>query len=147
MFSGALICLAVTVAAFDKPSPVIKNLGQHVPTPVPTTKRANKKRVISTITVQNNAEGDTVVSFEATDFADSGEGKKHIIASKSYAVSAALDDEEERAEVKAMAARVLREVRKLEETLHEYVELAGPPKPRPPIGPSTGQGAGGARPR
>lgn len=118
------------------PPPVVLDLGPVVPTPAPTPKAAAKKRLITTITVQNNTEGETVISFEATDFADEGEGKKHTLAAKTYSLA------EQKSETKELAEAILRQVRALEGDMLNFVEKAGPPKERAPLGP----GEGGSRP-
>ena len=67
-----IVALGMVTATAGKvgPPPVILDLGPVMPTPAPTPKAAQKKRLITTITVQNTAEGETVVTFEATDVAD-----------------------------------------------------------------------------
>jgi len=120
------------------PPPVILDLGPVVPTPVSTPKAAEKKRLITTITVQNNAEGESVVSFEATDVAYEGEGKSHVIASKSYAFV------DQKPELKGLSEKILAQIRNVEHDMLEYAERAGPPKARPPIG--AGGSSSGASP-
>jgi len=127
---GAALGVVLVTGGKTSPPPVILDLGPVVPTPVPSPKAAEKKRLISTITVQNTAEGETVVSFEATDVADEGHGKIHTLASKRYSLA------EEKPELTELRARVLAQVRDLERTLLEYAERAGPPKERAPLLPS-----------
>ena len=115
------------------PPPVILDLGPVTPTPAPTPKHAEKKRLITTITVQNSPGGESVISFEATDFADEGKDKTHVIASKSYSFA------EEKPELKEARDRIVEQIRALEHDLLAYAEKAGPPKPRAPI-----EGSGGA---
>jgi len=111
------------------PPPVILDLGPLKPTPAPTPKKADKIRMISTITVKNSPDGDTVVSFEASDFADEGENKYRTLASKDYAVTEA----EERPSLKPSADRIMQLVRELEREMLKFVETSGPPVVRPPI--------------
>ena len=119
------------------PPPVILELGPHVPTPAPTPKPAAKKRLITTLTVQNSAEGESVVSFEATDVIDEGEGKFKMLASKRYSLAEA----EEQPKLHEARARIMQHIRDLEHELLDYAELAGPPKPRAPLN-ATQPGAG-----
>jgi len=124
-----------------RPPPVVLDLGPVVPTPVPTAKAAEKKRLITTITVQNTAEGDSVVSFEASDVADEGKEKVRPLASKSYSLA------EEKPELKDLRERIMGQLRAVERDMLEYVEKAGPPKERAPMLPSGGGSGAGARPR
>ena len=130
--SAALGIVAV-IGAKISPPPVILELGPVVPTPVPTAKHAQKKRLITTITVQNNEEGESQISFEAADFADEGEGKIKIIASKRYPLT------EEKKEVKELREKILHQVRDLERDMLVYAEKAGPPKARAPLDPGSMQ--------
>ncbi|MBI3784289.1 MAG: hypothetical protein HY270_12910 [Deltaproteobacteria bacterium] len=109
------------------PPPVILDLGPVVPTPVPTAKQAVKKRLITTITVQNNEEGESIISFEAADFADEGEGKIKMMASKRYTLA------EEKKQDPELRDKILRQVRDLERDMLTYAEKVGPPKARAPL--------------
>ena len=111
------------------PPPVILDLGPVQPTPAPTPKHAEHKRLITTITVQNGEDGESAVSFEATDFADEGKDKTRVIASKTYSLS------EEKPKLKVLRRKIMEQVRDLEHEMLEYVQKAGPPKPRAPINP------------
>jgi hypothetical protein len=128
----ALIGAATAHAGDAEPPPVILDLGPLKPTPAPTPKKADKIRLISTITVKNSPDGDTIVSFEASDFADEGQDKFRILASKDYAIS----EGEEKPSLKPSADRLLHMVRDLEREMLHFVETSGPPVERPPI---TGQ--------
>lgn len=112
-----------------EPPPVILDLGPLEPTPAPTPKKADKIRMISTITVKNSPDGDTVVSFEAGDFADEGENRFRTLASKDYNVAEA----EEKPKLKPSADRIMRLVRDLEREMLHFVDTSGPPVERPPI--------------
>ena len=130
----ALGVVMVSAAKVHSP-PVVQDLGRIVPPPAPTAKSAQKKRLITTITVQNSAEGESVVSFEATDLADEGQGKLRTVASKTYSLA------DEKPELKELGGHIMERIRGLEREMLEYVERAGPPKERPPVGPGTGGGA------
>jgi hypothetical protein len=135
ILSAAVLTLVVAVTAYARqadPPPVILDLGPLKPTPAPTPKKADKIRLISTVTVKNSPDGDTVVSFEATDFADEGEEKFRILATKDYAVTEA----EEKPALKPSADRIMQLVRELEREMLHFVEASGAPVERPPI---TGQ--------
>jgi hypothetical protein len=139
---GLAAGMAMVTASKIGPPPVILDLGPVVPTPVPTAKAGEKKRLITVITVQNSAEGESVVSFEATDVADEGKEKVRTLASKSYSLA------EEKPELKDLRDRIVERVRALERDMLDYAEKAGPPKERAPLMPGAGQTAPGAgRPR
>jgi hypothetical protein len=126
------IAAGVLLAATPKagPPPVILELGPVVPTPAPTAKAAARKRLITTITVQNSAEGETVASFEATDVADEGKDRVRRLASQSYSLS------EDKPELQELRERIMRQIRDLEREMLRYVEKAGPPKERAPMIPA-----------
>jgi hypothetical protein len=126
---GVLSFAAAAMAADVDPPPVILDLGPLKPTPAPTAKRADKKRLITTVTVKNSPDGDTVVQFEATDVADEGENKFRMLASKNYAIAEA----EENVGLRPNSDRILRLVRELEREMLNFVETSGPPIERPPI--------------
>lgn len=132
----ALGVVMVSTAKIGAP-PVILDLGPVVATPAPTPKSAERKRLITTITVQNSPGGESVVSFEATDLADEGQGKLRTIASKTYSFA------EQKPELRELSEQIIGQLRHMERDMLEFAERAGPPKERPPIGPG---GAGGARP-
>jgi hypothetical protein len=143
---GMATGIVMVVGSKIGPPPVVLDLGPVVPTPAATAKPAEKKRLITTITVQNSAEGESVVSFEATDVADEGgsksvadEGssKSHVIASKSYSFA------DQKPELKNLSDKIMEQIRKVERDMLEYAERAGPPKERPPVG--AGESGGGTR--
>jgi hypothetical protein len=125
--------LALLAVAGTKigPPPVVLDLGPLQPTPVPTPLHADKKRLITTITIQNSEKGESVMWFEATDFADEGKDKTRTLASKRYSVTEA----EEKPELKPLADKIMQQVRALEHDMLEFVEKSGPPKPRAPMEP------------
>ncbi len=130
----------VMITAVKGPPPVVLDLGPVVPTPAPTPRGGERKRLITTITVQNaTSQAETVVSFEATEIADEGHDKVRTVASKSYSLA------DDNPKLKEMSGKILRQVRELEREMLKYVEIAGPPKERAPLGPEE-MGVGGSRP-
>ena len=127
------LALGVVMAATPKPGPppVILELGPVVPTPAPTPKSAQRKRLITVLTVQNSPKGETVASFEASDIADEGKDRTHTMASKTYSLA---DDNPELTELKQ---RIMQQIRDLERELLKYAEKAGPPKERAPLPPQS----------
>lgn len=125
------LALGVVMVATPKPGPppVILDLGPVVPTPAPTAKAAQRKRLITLITVQNTAKGETVASFEATDMADEGKDRTRTLASKTYSLA------DDKPELSDLRERILEQVRELEHNLLKYAEKAGPPKERAPVPP------------
>jgi hypothetical protein len=137
---GLAVGMVMVTTGKVSPPPVMLDLGPVLPTPAPTPKHAQRKRLITTITVQNSAEGETTVSFEATDIAEEGSGKTHNIASKSYSIAEA----EEKPELREARSRILGQIRELEHELLKFAETSGPPKERAPLQP--GEQSGGGRP-
>ena len=137
---GMAIGIVMVVGSKLGSPPVILDLGPVVPTPAATPKAAEKKRLITTITVQNNVEGDSVLSFEVTDVADEGDKKSHVIASKTYAFA------DQKPELKELSDQIIQQIRKVERDMLEYAERAGPPKEREPVG-TGGSGSGTRRVR
>jgi hypothetical protein len=130
---NGLIGLALGVLAASTqigPPPVVLDLGPIKPTPAPTAKRAEKKRLISTITVQNSANGDSVISFEATDVADEGTEKLPLVAARTYSMADADNAPEATRET---ARRIVSQIRELEREMLHFAEQVGPPKPRQPL--------------
>lgn len=142
---GALSALAVALWAASSaagpgaPPPVVLELGPVVPSPAPTPRPADRKRIISVLTVQNSPTGESVITFEASDFTETPGGITRPLASRKYSL---LDDDPKGRELRA---KILRDIRALERDLLEYVEIAGPPKERAPLGPAE-LGPGGTRP-
>jgi hypothetical protein len=122
------------VALAKQPGPKILRLGPVVPTPAPSPKAEEKIRLISSFTLQNKPDGKSIITFEATDFAESKIGDHRILANALYTLV------EPEAKAKDKAEEILRKVRELEGDLLEFVELAGPPKIRQPL---TEQGPSG----
>ncbi|MBI4518924.1 MAG: hypothetical protein HY699_24295 [Deltaproteobacteria bacterium] len=109
------------------PPPVMLDLGPMVPTPAPTPDKSNRLRLITTITVQNVAGGDSAISFEAMDVADQGKGKFNTVAAARYSLS------EDMPKLQALRSKIFRQIRDLERDLLEYAKIAGPPKERRPL--------------
>ena len=122
--AGVLMVAAETAS----PPPVIRHVGPHVPTPAPTPRAAEKHRLITAITVQNTIQGETTLGFEATDFADEGDERTRMLAAKAYSLA------DQRPELQELRRRALRQLRELEQVLQEYVDKAGPPEQRAPLG-------------
>ena len=115
------------------PPPVMLDLGPVVPTPAPSPKPGERMRLITTITVQNSAEGESLVSFEATDVVEEGKGKFHTLASKNYSLA------EEKPELKDLRERITQDLRGIEREMLDFAERAGPPKERAPLQPGAAQ--------
>lgn len=113
------------------PPPVVLDLGPVVPTPAPTPRHADRKRLISTITVQNSIKGETVVSFEAMDVAQESKERSPMIAARTYAISEA--KESENPEAKKLANDIVGHIRELEKEMLRFAEVMGPPKEREPL--------------
>jgi hypothetical protein len=132
-----VLATMMLAAAVDTPPPVILDLGPVLPTPAPTPEASVKKRLITTITVQNAPDGDSVINFEASDFAEVGEERFDLIAVQRYPVVVG-----EKPELQEQATRILLQIRELEREMLAFAEAAGPPKPPAPVG----TGDHGARP-
>ncbi len=124
------------MAIAKQPGPIIKNLGPVVPTPMPSPKREEHIRLISSFTLNNRPDGDSVISFEAADYgvSQAGDEKKYrTIASEQYALV------EPKPAARELRDQIMRKIRDLESDLLRYVEITGPPRVREPI---TQQGGG-----
>ena len=116
------------VVADAGPPPVIHDLGQVNPTPVPTEKTYRKMRLITSLTVQNSPEGETVVTFEASDVAKNKDGKFRNLASQRYSLG------EVKKQHAAQRDVIITDLRTLEEAILKYVEAVGGPRDRPDKG-------------
>lgn len=128
------------VAIAQKPGPVIQELGPVVPTPQPSPKAERHIRLITSITIGNQPDGDSVISFEAADFGISGKGdetKYRSIASEQYTLI------DPKPEVRQLRDEILGRIRELERDMLRFVEISGPPRIRDPI---QSLGAGSTRP-
>lgn len=118
------LALGYVVAEAAGPPPVLKDLGQVNPTPVPTEKTYRKKRLISSISVQNSPEGETVITFEASDVGQTKDGKYRPIAAERYSLG------EVKQQYLGQRDQILRDLRTLEEALLQYVQSVGGPRER-----------------
>lgn len=129
LLAGAAGLLA-GVALAKQPGPVILDLGQVVPTPAPVPKSEEHIRLISSFTLGNKPDGQSVITFEATDYGVSkvgGERQYRTIAAEQYSLI------EPKPAARALRDRILAQIRDLESELLRYVELSGPPRPREPL--------------
>ena len=124
-----VLATMVLAAGVDRPPPVILDLGPVQPTPAPTPEGAAKKRLITTITVQNAPDGDSIITFEASDYAEQIGGRIDLIAAQTYSTTV-----EDRPELREQATQLVLQIRELERDMLAFVEAAGPPEPRPPLG-------------
>lgn len=138
----ASIGTAAVVAAFiagvaiaKQPGPVIEQLGPVKPTPAPSPKREEHIRLITSFTLGNKPNGESVISFEATDFGVSGhivdESKYRTIATEQYSLV------EPKPAARQLRDQIMLKIRDLERDLLKFVEVTGPPRSREPI---TGSG-------
>jgi hypothetical protein len=118
------------VAVAKQPGPVIQNLGPVVPSPAPSPKAEEHIRLISSFTLGNKPDGESVISFEATDFGITGKGedtKYRTIATEQYALI------EPKPNARALRDQIMLKIRDLEADLLHFVEIVGPPRVREPI--------------
>lgn len=130
----------VGVAVAKQPGPVIQELGPVVPTPQPSPKAERHIRLISSLTMGNKPDGESVIAFEATDFGVSGTGddtKYRTIATEQYTLV------EPKPEARELRDDILRKLRELETEMLKFVEVTGPPRVRDTV---QNLGAGAIRP-
>jgi len=137
--AAALVAAFVAGMALAKqPGPVVEQLGPVVPTPQPSPKAEEHIRMITSFTLGNKPTGESVISFEATDFGVSGkvvdDSKFRTIATEQYSLV------EPKPQAKELRDQIMLKIRDLERDLLKFVDLTGPPRVREPI---TG---GGERP-
>lgn len=119
------------IAVAKQPGPVIQNLGPMVPTPMPSPKREEHIRLISSFTLGNKPTGESTISFEATDFGVSGKGedtKYRTIDTEQYSLV------DPKPAAKDMSDQIMIKIRDLESDLLKFVEISGPPRVREPLG-------------
>lgn len=129
VLAGALGVLA-GIAIAKQPGPVIENLGPVVPTPMPSPKREDHIRLISSFTLGNRPDGDSVITFEAADYGVTGIGdekKIRTIASEQYSLI------DPKPAARDLRDQIMRKIRDLEKDMLDYVEIVGPPRVREPI--------------
>jgi hypothetical protein len=130
-----MTCITAMAASTDPPA-VMLDLGPVVATPAPTPEAATRKRLITTLTVQNAAGSDSQVSFECTDVAEQDKGKYRTLAAARYSLS---DDSPK---LKEVHARIISKIRDLERDLLDFAKIAGPPKDRQSVFGSGSSGDG-----
>lgn len=133
--AALLTAVCAALAGAQQPGPVILQVGPVVPTPAPSPKREQHIRLISSFTLGNQPDGDSVIAFEATDFGVSGkadEEKFRTIATEQYTLV------EPKAQARALRDQIMYKIRDLERDLLRYVEVTGPPRVRDPIGSESG---------
>jgi hypothetical protein len=138
--AALLTGLLAGVAAGQHLGPVIQELGPVVPTPEPSPKAERHIRLISSLTLGNRPDGESVITFEATDFGISGTGedkKYRTIANEQYSLV------DPKPGVRQLRDDILRRMRELETEMLRYVELSGPPRVRESV---QSLGAGAVRP-
>jgi hypothetical protein len=135
MRNAVLFLIGATLfagAALAKgPGPVVRELGPMVPTPAPSPKSEGRIRMITSLTIQNKPDGDSVITFEATDFARAdkkAENQYRILATQFYSLV-----EPKKKEASALADEIMVKIRDLEEDMLQYVEIVGPPRERQPV--------------
>lgn len=122
------VALAGALAFAKQPPPIIQELGPVLPTPVPSPKYEERIRLISSLTITNKPDGNSVISFEATDFARSKKVEKfRILATELYTLV------EPKKKAEPIADRIMLKIRALEHDLLEFVEVTGPPRERQPL--------------
>ena len=94
------------------------------PTPVPTEKGFQKKRVITSLTGPKSPEGETIITFEASDVGRFADGKYKPIASQRYSLTEVANKN------KNLKEQAIIDLRKLEEAILKYVDAVGGPKER-----------------
>jgi hypothetical protein len=130
MLLAVVVGFLAGVAVAKQPGPVIQNLGPVVPTPAPSPKSEQHIRLISSFTLGNKPDGESVISFEAADYGISGGGeetKYRTIASEQYS----LVDPKPNARI--LRDEIMRKIRDLESDLLRFVEVTGPPRVREPL--------------
>lgn len=129
-WAAAAAALVTISGAKIDPPPVILDLGKLNPTPAPTPEDARKNRLITVITVRNSGEGESVITFEASDVAIGGKQRVRTLASKAYAFGS----EDEKPAAKVLGKRILQQIRDVERDMLRYAEIQGPPKESAPFG-------------
>jgi hypothetical protein len=120
--------LAAGIAVAEQEPPVVLDLGPVVPTPAPSPKVEDKVRMITSFTMQNKPDGESIISFEATDFGRAKNDQHRMIATEIYTLV-----EPKKKKAKPLADDIVKKIRELERELLEYVEVVGPPRERVPI--------------
>jgi len=118
----AVVSLVFACTAFAAgPPPVLEDMGPGRPTPAPTEKSYEKKRLITSLTVQNSPKGETIITFEASDVGEMPDGKFKPLISRRYSLG------EVKPKNAALRDNALRDLRVLEQSLLRYVDAVGGP--------------------
>jgi len=126
--AAVVVCAIIAIAAEDrKIPPVMHDLGEVVPTPMPSPETSKRIRLITSFAVQNKPDGDSIISFEATDYARSKKDTFRILANETYSMVQTKPQHRE------LRDRIMSKLRDLESDLLEYVEVVGPPRDREAI--------------
>jgi len=136
IFAALLAGFLAGIALAKQPGPVIQNLGPVSPTPMPSPRHEEHIRLISSFTLNNKPTGETIVSFEATDFGVSGKGEDtryRTIATEQYSLV-----DTKKPELRELRDQITKQVRDLESELLKFVDVAGPPRAREPMSPAGG---------
>ena len=135
IFAALLAGFLAGIALAKQPGPVIQNLGPVSPTPMPSPRHEEHIRLISSFTLNNKPTGETIISFEATDFGVSGKGEDtryRTIATEQYSLV-----DTKKPELRDLRDQITKQVRDLESELLKFVDVAGPPRVREPLSPSS----------
>ncbi len=136
--AAVVVAFVAGVAIAKQPGPVIEQLGPVSPTPAPSPKAEDHIRLITSFTLGNKPNGESVISFEATDFGVSGnikdESKYRTIATEQYSLV------EPKPQARELRDRIMLKIRDLERDMLKFVQIVGPPRTRAPIMSITGGG-------
>ena len=124
VFTVVTVLLVAAAIAKQQSPPVIWNLGPVEPTPPPAAEAADRIRLITSFTLRNKPDGESLISFETTDLSMSTEEKKEtvyrVISSANYSLA------EPKKALKPLRNEIVRKVRELESDLLRYAERAAP---------------------
>ena len=123
------LTLLVAAAFAVQPPPVIRNLGPYSPTPQPSPQMSDRIRLVTSITLRNKPDGESIVAFEVQDLAkargkDKASTTYRALATQLYSLS------EPKKDLVELRDEILLKIRALEEDLLEFAERAGPPRER-----------------
>lgn len=119
---GCFLLTAPAAWAGELGKAVIERLGQVQPTPAPSPEPEERIRLISSFTVQNKPDGESIVSFEAADYGEGENQKFRIIAIEQYSLI------EPKPQARELRDEIVRKLRDLERDLLAFVEVTGPPR-------------------
>ncbi len=120
---SALALLAgQAVAGGELGKAVIERLGKVDPTPAPSPSPEERIRLISSFTMQNKPNGDSIITFEAADYGEGKSDQYRVIAIEQYSLI------EPKPQARELRDEIVRKLRALEADLLAYVEVTGPPR-------------------